>query len=155
MPHASRSAPPESGADLAAVARFLRGLAERVERDPAFGQQIAVLLAQAGLVPDGIVAAPAPVKRAAPRTRALTREEGAATEGACLDPFGVLREAGEEALRARLGALPATGLHDVIRTYRLDPARISVRWTSQPRLVELIVEQVRARADHGKAFARV
>jgi hypothetical protein len=139
------------GIDLAAVARFLRGLAQRAEQDPAFGRQIAALLVEAGVLPDGQPAAPGA------RTRGTTRRLTAAppADAAELDPYALLREHGEEALRARLGALPAAALHTVIRAHRLDPARISARWASQARLVELIVAQVRARADHGKAFSRV
>jgi hypothetical protein len=154
MPHASRSAPEGAGLDLAAVARFLRGLAQRAEQDPAFGRQIAALLVEAGVLPDGQPATPGP--RVA-RTRGTTRRLAAAPPAAAaeLDPYALLREHGEEALRARLGALPAAALHSVIRAHRLDPARISARWASQARLVELIVAQVRARADHGKTFSRV
>jgi hypothetical protein len=157
MPNASHPASAKAGAvagtDFAAVARFLRGLADRVEHDPAFAQQIAALLIEAGLLPGAARATPR--KRAANATVALPREAGAATEAAGLDIFGLLREQGEAGLRARLGALGAGELHEVIRTHRLDPARISTRWTSQARLVDLVIAQVRARADHGKAFARL
>jgi len=72
-----------------------------------------------------------------------------------MDLYGLLRAEGDETLRARLSTLTPTELHGVIRTHRLDPARISARWTSAARLIDLIVAQVRARADHGKAFSRV
>lgn len=170
MPHASRStsapapasaehptpaAQTELTADLAAVARFLRELAERVEHDPAFGHQIATLLAEAGPLPS-IPATAAPARRPT-RATAASRRAATGTEPATssLDPYALLREEGEDALRARLDTLTAPELHAVIRAHRLDPARISARWASQSRLRDLIVEQVRARADHGKAFSRV
>ena len=154
MPHVSRPAPADTGVDLAAVARFLRGLAERAEHDPAFGHLLATLLTEAGLLPASTSSSAG--KRATRAGGAGRRAGGvAASEGATLDPYSLLREEGDEALRARLGALTPTELHGVIRTHRLDPARISTRWTNQARLIDLIVAQVRARADHGKAFSRV
>jgi hypothetical protein len=72
-----------------------------------------------------------------------------------VDPFAVLRDEGENALRAHLEAFTTSDLQGIIRAHRLDPARISARWTNRARLVDLIVAQVRARADHGKAFSRV
>jgi hypothetical protein len=154
MPHVSRAAPPAGGVELGAVARFLRGLADRAEQDPAFGQQIATLLAEAGLLP-GSASAPAG-KRAARAGSAGRRVGGAAVSAAVdVDPYSLLRTEGDETLRARLSTLTPTELHSVIRTHRLDPARISARWTSPARLIDLIVAQVRARADHGKAFSRV
>jgi hypothetical protein len=157
MPHASRtrrSGAPDASADLAAVADFLRGLAQRTEQDPAFGQQIASALAEAGLVPGGRPAKSSP-RSARPRGATPRAGTPVPTDTADLDPYTLLREVGEEALRIRLDALTTPELHAVIRAHRLDPARISARWSTQPRLIELIVAQVRARADHGKAFSRV
>lgn len=152
MPSAKSSAtqntPKDAGADVAGVVRFLRGLADRVEHDPAFAGQIAAVLAEAGPEPGGTGEAPA--KRAA-RARMADR----ATPPEPMDPFAVLRDQGEDALRARLESLATSDLQSVVRAHRLDPARISARWTNRPRLVDLIVAQVRARADHGKAFSRV
>jgi hypothetical protein len=71
------------------------------------------------------------------------------------DPFALLRDRGEAHLRTHLAALDLPALRQIIRVHRLDPARISARWTNRERLVALIVDQVRARADHGKAFSRV
>ncbi|HYM26651.1 MAG TPA: hypothetical protein VET66_00750 [Steroidobacteraceae bacterium] len=72
-----------------------------------------------------------------------------------LDPFALLRSGGEDGLRRALGVADVATLHRIVRTHRLDPARVSARWTARERLVELIVTQVRARASHGQAFARV
>jgi hypothetical protein len=127
-----------ASADPAAVAAFLRALAERAERDQAFGREVAALLAQSGLLSAG-------------RTAGGGRREPAAP----LDPYRALRETGPDGLRARLEQLDAPALHRLIRAHRLDPARVSARWTRRERLVALIVEQLRGRADHGKAFARV
>ncbi|HEY8322936.1 MAG TPA: hypothetical protein VIG77_00485 [Ktedonobacterales bacterium] len=46
-------------------------------------------------------------------------------------------------------------LRAIVRERRLDPARISARWTARERVISLIVDQVKARANHGQAFRRV
>jgi hypothetical protein len=67
----------------------------------------------------------------------------------------LLREGGESGLRAALAGLDLASLRQLVRTHRLDPNRVSARWSAHERVVALIVDQVRARANHGKAFARV
>lgn len=135
---------------VSSVAAFLRALADQVERDAAFGEQVHALLVESGLV--GAPGRSGP-RRAGGRTRGTGA--GADDRPAPLDPFAVLRADGESHLRARLGEVEIADLRRIIRAHRLDPARVSARWSSSDRLVELIVDQVRARADHGKAFARV
>ena len=135
-------------ATAARVGAFLRALAERAERDAAFAEGVAEALTASGLLP-------------APRTRRATPRpvapagQPAAIPATDLDPFATLRAAGEAGLRAALGTIELTALHQIVRTYRLDPARISARWSARERLIELIVTQVRARASHGQACARV
>jgi hypothetical protein len=139
-------------ATAAAIGAFLRALAERAERDAAFAQGVAEALAQSGLL------APTRARRGATRPVARASEAAvpeSAGHGGALDPFAALRGEGETGLRAALDALEIAALHQIVRTYRLDPARISARWTTRARLIELIVTQVRARANHGQAFARV
>jgi hypothetical protein len=72
-----------------------------------------------------------------------------------LDPFAVLRQSGEQGLQQALASLDLASLKAIVRAYRLDPARISARWTAPERLIELIVEQARARLNQGRAFERV
>ena len=134
----------------AALAAFLRALADRAERDEVFARGIAAALAESGLLPP----ARAPRPRAT-ASRAPTSATRAGAGAAALDPFAALRAGGEEGLRAALGAVEVAELHRMVRTHRLDPARISVRWSSRERLIELIVTQARARASHGQAFSRV
>jgi len=141
--------------DGRAVSVFLRALAARAEADPALARQIAAALRESGLLPDDESA----VQRAVSAEKPHGQKTGAhavdiATTGAP-DPFVVLREHGEAGLRAALEALDLVALRQVVRAHRLDPARISARWTARERVVALIVDQVRARADHGKAFSRV
>jgi hypothetical protein len=137
---------------LAAVAAFLRALADHVERDAAFGAHVRALV-----VASGLIGQPRTVGTRRKSTNARGGLARAATvEGPlALDPFDLMRAEGEDQLRARLDEVDAAALHRIIRAHRLDPARLSVRWSDRERLIALIMDQVRARADHGKAFARV
>ena len=72
-----------------------------------------------------------------------------------LDPFAILRQSNEQGLREALAALNLASLKAIVRAYRLDPARLSARWTAPERIIELIVEQALARLKHGRAFERV
>jgi hypothetical protein len=133
------------------IAAFLRALAERAERDAAFADGVAAALAASGLL-----AAPRAGRApSSPRTGESDTTARATTQPAALDPFATLRGAGEAGLRAALAAVELAALHQIVRTYRLDPARISARWSARERLIDLIVTQVRARASHGQSFARV
>lgn len=159
MPHDNGRPPVRAEPDLSAVATFLRRLAERVEQDPAFGSQVAQLLAQSGIGHSisGPARGDAPRGRRAPSLTPAASPASGASAGAtvALDPFVLLREAGADGARVRLAELDVPALRQVVRIHRLDPARISARWTNRERLIDLIITQVRARADHGKSFAHI
>ena len=144
-----------ASADGRVVGAFLRALAARAEADPALAGQIAAALRESGL----LLYDEAASRRAVPAEKSRSRKSGA--RGADMvaagapDPFVVLRERGEAGLRAALEAMDLTMLRQMVRAHRLDPARISARWTARERVVALIVDQVRAQACHGKAFSRV
>jgi hypothetical protein len=149
--------------DARAVAAFLRLLAKRVEGDPAFAAHVAAALRESGLLramPDVNLDAP-PRARASGGRRtakaAIALHEAGAADGqaAAPDPFALLRAHGEAGLRSALEALDLMSLRAIVRTHRLDPARISARWTTRDRVIGLIVTQVQARANHGKAFSRI
>lgn len=146
-----------SRAQAAEVAAFLRALAARAERDTTFAAHIAAALAESGLLTRPNAAAGEssvrPPKSA--RARAASMPAPAADEPAPVDPFTVYRAQGADHLRATLEALDLPSLRTIIRTHRLDPARITARWTNRDRLIALIVDQVKARANHGRAFERV
>ena len=136
--------------DAEAAGKLLRELAERAERDPAFGQQIAEAVRASGLLSGEQTTK----KQTATRKRASAKRSPT-TLGELPDPFQVLRQHGEDGLRARLSQLDLASLRQIVRTHRLDPARISARWTATDRVITLIVEQVRARVNHGRAFERI
>jgi hypothetical protein len=143
----------------AAVSAWLRALATRAESDPAFAAQMFAALRESGLM--GTLPAEQTEPRGATarrlRTRSAPRSAGATTSEPPPppDPFSVYRSQGEAGLRVMLDGLDIASLRVIVRERRLDPARISARWTTRERVIALIVDQVRARANHGHAFERV
>jgi hypothetical protein len=146
----------------AAVSAWLRALATRAETDAAFAAQMLAAARESGLtgaLPTDTAGAnsqssPAPTRGA--RTRNAARATApSAQPPPPPDPFGIYRAQGEAGLRAILEGLELATLRVIVRERRLDPARISARWTARERVIALIVDQVRARAQHGHAFERV
>jgi hypothetical protein len=154
----ARSTP--SSAEAQALAAFLRELANRAERDPVLAAHLRDALEASGLLamaghsrrPHASAKSPS---AATPRPPHAATSPQASTASAMPDPYVLLRERGEEGLRAALAELDLAALRAMVRTHRLDPARIAARWTARERVIELIVSQVRGRANLGKAFARV
>lgn len=157
MSHAERGDEATQMATGAEVAAFLRALARRADTDPTFAEQLRAALAESGLV----AATRAPATGASARSRRAARNAvsaaptGASAADAPPDPFSVYRAQGEERLRATLDGLDLAALRAIVRAHRLDPARISARWTTRERVIGLIVDQVKARANHGRAFERI
>jgi hypothetical protein len=148
----SRGKPSSSSGhdDAEAAGKLLRELADRAERDPTFGQQIAEAMRASGLLSGEQAAKKPPATR-----KKASAKRPPAPAGELLDPFQVLRQHGEDGLHTQLTQLDLASLRQIVRAHRLDPARISARWASSDRVIALIVEQVRARANHGRAFERI
>jgi hypothetical protein len=142
MPGAKRSTDTTQSKELTNEARALveslRAAASQIEADPALAARLMA----------GPTVAPAETAQAAARH---AREAVAPP----LDPFAILRQSNEQGLREALAALDLASLKAIVRAYRLDPARLSARWTAPERIIELIVEQALARLNHGRAFERV
>jgi hypothetical protein len=149
-----------------ALGTFFRALAERIEGDPAFAQSM-LGAAERGRTEHGARVSEGGAPRAQRRPRSdakpppprppdASRDASRTAPAAVLlDPYAVLREHGEAALRVRLGELDLASLRTIVRTHRFDPARLSARWTARERLIDLIAEQVGARSHLGRAFERV
>ena len=137
------------------IVAFLRGLAERVEQDAVFAAKIATLLRESGLLALDIGRPAARTTAARASKAAPTSNMASQAQAEAPNPFTILRERGEDGLRAALASLDLATLRQIVRAHRLDPARISARWTTHERVVTLIVDQVRARANLGRAFERV
>ncbi len=172
-------------AEAHALSAFFRELATRAEHDPDFGAGLLSVAHASGLArltgqsdldaqdaatsghasvapPDEASAAPseasAQFKGKRGRQQRATASAPADTKPdsqPAPDPFAVLRAKGADGLRATLDALDLPTLRQIVRAHRLDPARISARWANRERVISLIVDQTRARLNHGRAFERV
>lgn len=71
---------------------------------------------------------------------------------AALDPFAVLEEHGVSGLRRQLDDMDLNNLRTIVRLHRLDPSRLSDKWKTRDRFIDLVVERVEARAKQGSAF---
>ena len=141
--------------EAARVAAFLRALSARAERDPQFAASLVSCFEESGLLSLVGAGRAATEKRLARQTRGRASVGSGEARPAPLDPFTLWRAQGEDALRRALEGLDLQELRAVVRAHRLDPARVSSRWTAHERVVTLIVEQVKARLNHGRAFERV
>jgi len=145
MPGAKRSTDAAKGAGASAaetrtLVETLRAVAAQIEADSALAGQLMNTRAT----------------KAEPETPVETPQRPAREVVAPpLDPFAVLRESGEPGLQQALAALDLAALKSIVRAYRLDPARLSARWTAPERIIELILEQAQAQLNHGRAFERV
>jgi hypothetical protein len=148
MPGAKRSTGASEGnddsaaptAETRALIETLRAVASQIEADPALATRLL----------SGSAAKSEPVETTHPGPRPA-REVLAPP----LDPFAVLRQSNEQGLQEALAAFDLASLKAIVRAYRLDVARLSARWTAPERIIELIVEQTRARLNRGRAFERV
>lgn len=148
-----------AGEAATTLSAWLRALAKRAESDAAFAAQMLDAARESGLTGalDGAApqSPPQPAAQPATRRRKVAPATPPAPVAPAPDPFAVYRTQGVEGLRAALDALELPTLRAIVRERRLDPARISARWTARERVISLIVDQVKARANHGQAFRRV
>ncbi len=68
-----------------------------------------------------------------------------------LDPFDVLAS-GEDTLRLRLAELSVEDLKDIVAEHGMDHARLAMKWRRPERLINLIVDETKARLAKGDAF---
>jgi hypothetical protein len=167
MPRNSRSSPNQPGrsstsesTEAHAVGTFLRNLAHRAETNSDLAREIRTALTESGL----LASSDRPRQERAIKARHDKRDQakepvhpdgGDVTSPIPLDPFRVLRDQGEKGLQDALEPLDLAELRALVRRHRLDPARISARWSQRERVIQLIVSQVRAYAGYGTAFSHV
>lgn len=70
---------------------------------------------------------------------------------ALFDPVALARE-NEQHLRDQLSRLNIEQLKDIIAEYGMDSAKLAMKWRSQERIINRIVEVSLARATKGDAF---
>jgi hypothetical protein len=69
-----------------------------------------------------------------------------------IDPFAIYVESGESGLRDRLRRLDVEQLRDIVAEHGMDHDRLAMKWKDPDRVIDRIVEKVRARASKGSAF---
>lgn len=70
---------------------------------------------------------------------------------AVLDPVQIARD-GEQALRTALSVLHIDQLHDIVADFGMDPGKLVMKWRTEKRVIERIVEISLTRARKGDAF---
>jgi len=114
--------------------RFAELIVQEAERNEEFAKELANVL--------GITESESSIRR---------KRDSSGVE---VDPFDVLREKGIEGFRAWLNSLSIDMLRSIVRQHRLDSSRLSDRWKTKARFVELICERIDARSRHGDTFRR-
>ena len=104
--------------ELRQVTETFRQLAARAAHDESMARQLRDALAESGLL-------------------------GVFGDGPAIDVVDLLDAGGEDALRARLKALPIADLRALIAAYKYDPEKETARWRSVARLTEFIVTHAR------------
>ena len=68
------------------------------------------------------------------------------------DPFEILQLRGVAGLREWLASLDIKELKAIIREHRLDDSRLSQRWKTKQRFVDLILGRITSRSAQGESF---
>lgn len=125
----------------AAMADFLRILALEVENNRSLAKRLAVpfedFLEEVR-------------EKGAVKEKKGKKAKAALPEG--FDPFQVYYDRGRVGLYEALSSFDTAALKAVIAHFSLDPSRSYTRWRKPEKLMELIVEKVKAGAERGKAF---
>lgn len=121
------------------MGEFFRILAAEIENNPALARKLAASfkgMAEASQKPG-----------AAKRKK---KEEVSIPEG--FDPFQIYFDQGRLGLQRALEPLDAPVLKAILTQFALDPSRSYARWRKPERLIELIVERIKAMSNKGQAF---
>ncbi|CFX12728.1 Uncharacterized [Syntrophomonas zehnderi OL-4] len=121
------------------MAQFFRVLATEIENNPALARKLAV--------PFQDVAEAS--RKAAPAKR-KAKDEAHVPEG--FDPFQIYYDLGKLGLQQALEPLDAATLKAILSKFALDPSRSYTRWRKPERLMDFIIERVKAMSNKGQAF---
>jgi len=69
-----------------------------------------------------------------------------------LDPFETYKQQGAEKLQSWLNELSLQELRAIVRQQRFDPSRLSDKWKTKERFIQLILERVVSRSKQGDSF---
>src|SRR5882762_5311996 len=130
------------------LSNLFRALIEEAEKNPEFEARLLDALTAAGFArineggqpkrakmpPDHQGRTDASIGGAADLRRASNRRPAAV-----LDPVKMARD-GEQPLRAALGKLTLVQLHDIVADYGMDPGKLVMKWRTDTRVIDRIVE---------------
>jgi len=111
-------------------------ITEEVDRNPEFAKKLAVALGWDKTIGE----AKQPAKR-----------RGHRRAPAVLDPVALYGE-GEGLLREKLGSLNLEQLRDIVAECGMDPGKLVMKWKTEQRVIDHIVETAASRAKKGEAF---
>lgn len=117
----------------AALARLVAVVADEAARTPRFANALGRALA-GGEEPGS-----------APR-------KGGRRASGPIDPYEVYATDGEAGLRSALGRLDLEQLRDIVAEHGMDNDRLAMKWKDANRVIDRIVDRVKARAAKGSAF---
>lgn len=118
----------------ATLARLVTVVADEAVRSPRFANALSRALAGA----DVTASTPA-------------RKGGRRAPGA-IDPYEVYATDGESGLRDALARLDLEQLRDIVAEHGMDNDRLAMKWKDANRVIDRIVDRVKARAAKGSAF---
>ena len=140
------------------LGNLFRVVLEEADKNPDFEARLLEVLAAAGFAPIKEGAEPKHRKkhqRGRPDTatggKLAAKRPSNRRPPAVLDPIKIARE-GEQPLRAALEALTVDQLHDIVADYGMDPGKLVMKWRTDKRIIDRIVEISLARARKGEAF---
>ena len=118
----------------AALARLVAVVADEAARTPRFANALGRALGGA----EGAGSA--------------TPRKGGRRAPGSLDPYEVYAADGEAGLRVSLARLDLEQLRDIVAEHGMDNDRLAMKWKDANRVIDRIVDRVKARAAKGSAF---
>lgn len=115
---------------------FMAVITEEADRNPEFAKKLAVAL--------GLDKTEGEAKQPAKR-------RGRRRTPAAFDPVALYSE-GEGLLRVKLGELNLEQLRDIVAECGMDPGKLVMKWKTEQRVIDHIVEVAGTRAKKGEAF---
>lgn len=115
---------------------------------------MSVVIEEAGSNPDfakKLSAALDQGEEARPAKKGVSNRRTGRRAPAVLDPVALYGQ-GESTLRERLERLGLEKLRDIVAEYGMDPGKLVMKWKTEQRVIDHIVETSASRAKKGEAF---
>lgn len=109
---------------------------EEADRNPDFAQRISSAISLDG---------------SGKATEGTKKRHGGRRPAAILDPVALFSQGGI-VLREQLEKLDLERLRDIVAEYGMDPGKLVMKWKTEQRVIDHIVETAASRAKKGEAF---